>query len=136
MPDVRETFKEAWSQALVGLNAAEQEAEKVITKIADAAGFTPDDVRRHAREFAERLQTQRKEIEKTIDEAVKRAASRFKLPSREELDSLRQRVDAIAARVDAISKTEAEAKAQGVAAPASSEQASPQQEEKAEDEGA
>ena len=102
MPDIRETFKEAWSQALVGLNAAEQEAEKVIAKIADAAGFTPDDVRRHAREFGERLQLQRKEIEKTIDEAVKRATSRFKLPSRDEIESLRQRVDAIAARVDAL----------------------------------
>ena len=104
MPDVRETFKEAWSQALVSLNAAEQEAEKVIGKIADAAGFTPDDVRRHARELAGRLQTQRREIEKTIDEAVKRAASRFKLPSRDELDGLRQRVDAIAARVDAMAQ--------------------------------
>ena len=106
MPDVRETFKDAWSQALVGLNAAEQEAEKVITKIADAAGFTPEDVRRHARDFGERLQIQRKEIEKAIDDAVKRATSRFKLPSREELDGLRQRVDAIAARVDEMAKAE------------------------------
>jgi len=111
MPDIRETFKEAWSQALVGLNAAEQEAEKVIAKIADAAGFTPDDVRRHAREFGERLQSQRKEIEKTIDDAVKRATSRFKLPSREEIESLRNRVDAIAARVEAISKAPEQAPA-------------------------
>jgi len=111
MPDVRETFKEAWSQALVGLNAAEQEAEKVIGKIADAAGFTPDDVRRHAREFTERLQVQRKEIEKTIDEAVKRAASRFRLPTREEVEGLRQRVDALAARVDALHQARTEAKA-------------------------
>ena len=120
MPDVRETFKEAWSQALVGLNAAEQEAEKVITKIADAAGFTPEDVRRHAREFGERLQSQRKEIERTIDDAVKRATSRFKLPSRDELDGLRQRVDAIAARVDEMAKTEekvtAEAEVEGAEA--------------------
>ena len=107
MPDVRETFKEAWSQALVGLNAAEQEAEKVIGKIADAAGFTPEDVRRHARDFAERLQSQRKEIEKTIDDAVRRAAGKFKLPSRDELDGLRQRVDAIAARLDALSQARA-----------------------------
>lgn len=105
MPDVRETFKEAWSQALVGLNAAEQEAEKVISKIADAAGFTPEDVRRHAREFAERLQSQRKEIERTIDEAVKRAASRFKMPTREEVEALRQRVEALTAKVDALAKS-------------------------------
>jgi polyhydroxyalkanoate synthesis regulator phasin len=104
MPEVRETFKEAWSQALVGLNAAEQEAERVIGKIADAAGFTPDDVRRHVRDFAERLQTQRKEIERSIDDAVRRAASRFKLPTHEELDALRQRVEAVAARVDALAR--------------------------------
>jgi poly(hydroxyalkanoate) granule-associated protein len=133
MPDVRETFKEAWSQALVGLNAAEQEAEKVIGKIADAAGFTPEDVRRHAREFAERLQTQRKEIEKTIDDAVKRATSRFKLPSREELDGLRQRVDVIAARVEAMSKGEAEVKADVESAPALEQK--PAEEKKAEGEG-
>jgi poly(hydroxyalkanoate) granule-associated protein len=133
MPDVRETFKEAWSQALVGLNAAEQEAEKVIGKIADAAGFTPEDVRRHAREFAERLQTQRKEIEKTIDDAVKRATSRFKLPSREELDGLRHRVDAIAARVEAMSKGEAEVKADVETAPVMEQK--PDQEKKSEGEG-
>jgi len=108
MTELRERFKVAWSQALVGLDAAEQEAEKVIGKIADAAGFTPDDVRRHAREFAERLHAQRKEIEKTIDDAVKRATSRFKLPSREEIDSLRQRVDAITSRVDELTKARAE----------------------------
>lgn len=108
MPDVRETFKEAWSQALVGLNAAEQEAEKVFGKIADAAGFTPDDVRRHAREFAERLSAQRKEIEKAIDEAVKRATSRFKLPSRDDIDALRQRVEALSARVEELTREQAE----------------------------
>jgi polyhydroxyalkanoate synthesis regulator phasin len=102
MTEFQAKFKEAWSQALVGLNNAEQEAEKVLTKIADAAGFSPDDVRRHAREFGERLTTQRKDIERAIDDAVKKAASRFKLPSREELDGLRQRVDAISARLDAL----------------------------------
>jgi poly(hydroxyalkanoate) granule-associated protein len=109
MPDMQEMFKEAWSQALVGFNAAEQEAEKVIAKIADAAGFTPDDVRRHAREFGERLQSQRKEIEKTIDDAVKRASTRFKLPSREEIEALRRRVDAISEKVDELAKARAEA---------------------------
>jgi len=107
MPDVRETFKVAWSQALVGINAAEQEAEKVMAKIADAAGFTPDDVRRQARDFAERLASQRKEIERSIDDAVKRATSRFRLPSRDELDALRQRVEAVSARVEALASARA-----------------------------
>ena len=109
MAEIQTMFKEAWSQALVGLNNAEQEAEKVLNKIADAAGFSPEDVRRHAREFGERLTTQRKEIERAVDEAVKRTASRFKLPTREELDTLKQRVEAISARVDALASKKEQA---------------------------
>jgi polyhydroxyalkanoate synthesis regulator phasin len=104
MPDIQEIFKEAWSSALAGVNAAEQEAEKVLTRIADAAGFSPDDVRRHAREFGERLSTQRRELERTIDDAVRRAASRFRLPTQEDLAALEKRLDAVQSRVDALSK--------------------------------
>lgn len=110
MPELRERFKVAWSQALVGLDAAEQEAEKVLAKVADATGFGPEDVRRQARDFAERLQSQRREIERTIDEAVKRAVSRFKLPSREELDELRRRVDSLSSRLDGLAAARAATK--------------------------
>jgi polyhydroxyalkanoate synthesis regulator phasin len=104
MPDLQEMFKEAWSHALAGVNAAEQEAEKVFARIADVAGFSPEDVRRHAREFGERLTVQRREIERTIDDAVRRATSRFRVPSREDLEALEKRLEAIAARVEALAK--------------------------------
>ena len=104
MPDLQTIFKEAWSNALAGVNAAEQEAEKVIARLADAAGFSPDDVRRHAREFGERLQTQRRELEKAIDDAVRRAANRFRIPTRDDIEGLQKRLDAITARVDALSR--------------------------------
>ncbi len=107
MPDIQSIFKEAWSQALAGVNAAEQEAEKVFEKLADAAGFSPDDVKRHAREFGERLQTQRREIEKAIDDGVRRAASRFRIPTRDDIDLLQKRLDTISERVDALSKEKA-----------------------------
>jgi polyhydroxyalkanoate synthesis regulator phasin len=104
MPDLQEIFNEAWSHALGGVNAAEQEAEKVFTRLADAAGFSPEDVRRHARDFGERLTTQRREIERTIDDAVRRAASRFKLPTREDVEALNKRLDTISQRVETLSK--------------------------------
>ena len=97
MPDLQEMFKDAWSHALAGVNAAEQEAEKVLARIADVAGFSPEDVRRHAREFGERLTVQRRELERTIDDAVRRATSRFRVPSREDLEALEKRLEAIAA---------------------------------------
>lgn len=106
MPDIQMIFKEAWSNALSGVNAgvtaAEQEAEKILGKIGDAAGFTPEDVRRHAREFGERLVAQRKEIERSIDEGVRRAANRFRIPTRDDIETLQKRLDAVSARVDAL----------------------------------
>ncbi|HEX9306079.1 MAG TPA: phasin family protein [Anaeromyxobacter sp.] len=107
MPDIQEMFKEAWSHALAGVNAAEAEAEKVLGKLADAAGFSPDDVKRHAREFGERLTTQRRDLEKAIDEAVKRTANRFRIPTQSDIEALQKRVDAVAARVEAIAKERA-----------------------------
>ena len=104
MPDIQEMFREAWSQALAGVNAAEQEAEKVFSKLADAAGFTADDVKRHAREFGERLTTQRKELEKAIDDGVRRAANRFRIPTKEDIDALQKRLDAVTERIDLLSK--------------------------------
>jgi poly(hydroxyalkanoate) granule-associated protein len=104
MPDLQSLFKEAWSNALAGVNAAEQEAEKVIGRLADAAGFSPEDVKRHAREFGERLQAQRREVEKAIDEAVRRAASRFRIPTRDDIERLQKRLDAISERVDALTR--------------------------------
>ena len=104
MPDIQELFKEAWSSALAGVNAAEAEAEKVFGRLADVAGFSPDDVKRHARDFGERLTTQRRDLERAIDEAVKRTANRFRVPTHADIEALQKRVDAVASRVDALSK--------------------------------
>ncbi len=104
MANVQEMFREAWSQAVAGVNAAEQEAEKVFNRVADAAGFSPEDVRRHAREFGERLQTQRKELEKVIDDGVKKAAHRLQVPTKGDLDALEQKLTALAAKVDELAQ--------------------------------
>jgi polyhydroxyalkanoate synthesis regulator phasin len=100
MPDLQDMFKDAWSSALAGVNAAEAEAEKVLGRL----GFAPDDVKRHAREFGERLTTQRRDLERAIDEAVKRTANRFRIPTQADIAALQKRVDEVAARVEALSQ--------------------------------
>jgi polyhydroxyalkanoate synthesis regulator phasin len=104
MANIQEMFKEAWSHALAGVNAAEQEAEKVFNRVADAAGFSPEDVRRHAREFGERLQAQRKELEKAIDDGVKKAATKLQVPTKGDLDAIEARLTALSTKVDELAK--------------------------------
>jgi len=107
MADLQAKFREAWSHALVGLTAAEAEAEKVLGRLADAAGLTPEDVKHHAREFGVRLTQQRREVERAIDDGVKRAAAQFKIPTRDEIDALRRRMDEIADRLEAVAQERA-----------------------------
>jgi polyhydroxyalkanoate synthesis regulator phasin len=107
MADLHAKFREAWSHALVGLNAAEAEAEKVLGRLADAAGLTPEDVKHHAREFGVRLSQQRREVERAIDDGVKRAAAQFKIPTRDEIDALRRRMDEIADRLESVAQERA-----------------------------
>jgi polyhydroxyalkanoate synthesis regulator phasin len=104
MADIQERFKEAWSHALAGINSAEQEAEKIFNRLADAAGFSPEEVRRHAREFGDRLQTQRKELEKAIDDGVKKAANRLRVPTKGDIEAIEKRLDAIQSRIDAMAQ--------------------------------
>jgi polyhydroxyalkanoate synthesis regulator phasin len=104
MADLQAKFREAWSQALVGINTAVAEAEKVLARLADAAGLTPDDVKHHAREFGERLTQQRREVERAIDDGVRRAAAQFKIPTRDEVESLKRRVDQIADRLEVVAQ--------------------------------
>ncbi len=100
MPDLQEMFRDAWSSALAGVNAAEAEAEKVLGRL----GFVPDDVKRHAREFGERLTIQRRDLERAIDDAVKRTANRFRIPTQADIAALQKRVDDVAARVEALAQ--------------------------------
>jgi polyhydroxyalkanoate synthesis regulator phasin len=104
MADLQAKFRDAWSQALVGINTAEAEAEKVLARLADAAGLTPEDVKHHAREFGERLTQQRREVERAIDDGVRRAAAQFKIPTRDEIESLKRRVDQLADRLEAVAQ--------------------------------
>jgi polyhydroxyalkanoate synthesis regulator phasin len=107
MADLQAKFREAWSQALVGINAAEAEAEKGLARLADAAGLSPEDVKHYTREFGERLSQQRREVERAIDDGVRRAVAQFRIPSRSEIEALRRRIDEMADRLEAVAQERA-----------------------------
>lgn len=95
-------FREAWSQALLAVTTAEEDASRVLQRVGDLAGWRPEDARRYAKEFGERLVLQRKDFEKAVDDGVAKALSRVKIPRREEMEALTRRVNRIAERIEAI----------------------------------
>src|SRR5438874_1113429 len=104
-PDAKTVFDRVWSQALLAVSTAEEEAGKALGKVAEVAGWSQDEVKRHVRDFADKLASQRRELEKTVDEQVKRAVTRLHVPRRDELAELAARVETVAARLDALEKS-------------------------------
>lgn len=96
LPDL---FREAWSHALTAVSTAEEEAQKALARV-----WSPDEVRKNAQAFGEKLAGQRREVEKGIEAGVKRTLARTKLPRREEVDALRARAATLASRIDALQK--------------------------------
>jgi polyhydroxyalkanoate synthesis regulator phasin len=101
---IPEIFQQVWSQALVAVTGAEDEATKLIARVQEAAGLNQEEVRRQAREFSERLAGQRKELEGRVETTVKQSLGRLRVPRREEIAQLKTRVEALTKRVETLSR--------------------------------
>jgi hypothetical protein len=97
-------FERLWGQALVAVTQAEEEATKAVQRIAEAAGSGQDEVKRQVRELSERLVRQRKDLEHSVEEGVRRTLARLRVPRREEVQDIQSRLDRVAARIDALAR--------------------------------
>lgn len=101
---VTEIFHQVWSQALVAVTGAEDEATKLIGRVQEALGWNQEEARRQVRDFSDRLVGQRRDVEKRVEEAVKHSLSLLKVPRREELAQLSARVDELARRMESLTR--------------------------------
>src|SRR5262249_48657304 len=88
---VSDRLERAWSHALLAVSTAEEEASRWVSRWASLAGWTPEEARRCAQEWAQRLTRHRTELERRVDDGVKSALSRIRLPKREEIQDLEKR---------------------------------------------
>jgi polyhydroxyalkanoate synthesis regulator phasin len=103
----QELFKELWSQALVAVGQAEEEARRLLDRLSKVIDLNPEELQRYGRDFAERLRTQRGELEHTVEDGIKRAMASFNIPSRSELEEIKVRLDALNRRFEQLSKSRA-----------------------------
>jgi len=98
-----ETFERVWGQALLAVSTAEDEATKAVHRVAEVAGWNQEEAKRYVRELTERLVIQRREMEKSVEDGVKRTLARLKVPRREELQAVQERLDRVAQRIESLS---------------------------------
>lgn len=97
-----DAFERMWAQALVAVSSVEEEAAQLVQRFQAVAGWSQDEVRRQVAEVSERLASQRQTLEKGIEDGVRRAVSRLRVPRREQIQALQARVDRIASRLDSL----------------------------------
>lgn len=97
---IREFVREAWSQALVAVNATEEEAQKIVNRVSGWVEMGPDEARRLAVELTEKLKSERDQLEAGVEAAVNKAMSPIRFPSRDDLAGLHARTSVLEARVD------------------------------------
>ncbi len=89
-----------WAQALVAVSSVEEEAAQLVQRLQAVAGWSQDEVRRQVAEVSERLASQRLTLEKGIEEGVRRAVGKLRVPRRDQIQALEARLDRLAARLD------------------------------------
>ncbi|SEU37265.1 phasin family protein [Stigmatella erecta] len=99
---VAEAFERIWSQALLAVSTAEEEMNRTFQRVATTAGWGPEEVKRQARDFTERVQGHRRELERNVEEAVRGTLTRLKVPRREELQDFEARLTRLAERIEVL----------------------------------
>src|SRR6516165_611931 len=98
---VVEALERMWAQALTAVSSVEDEAARVVQRAQTVAGWSQDEVRR---QMGERLAAQRKELEQGLEERVRGALQRLRVPKREEVQALVARVDRVAERLEKLER--------------------------------
>jgi Ni,Fe-hydrogenase III large subunit len=97
-----ETFERVWSQALLAVSTAEDEAARAVQRVAELAGWSQEEMIRQARLLTERLTGHRKDLEQNVEEGVRRTLQNLKVPRREQIQDLEARLIRLAERIDAL----------------------------------
>jgi poly(hydroxyalkanoate) granule-associated protein len=93
-----------WAQAVTAMSSVEDEAARVVQRAQTVAGWSQDEVRRQMGDLAERLAAQRRELEQGLEERVRGALQRLRVPRREEVQALMARMERVAERVETLER--------------------------------
>ena len=101
---VVEALERMWAQAVTAMSSVEDEAARVVQRAQTVAGWSQDEVRRQMGDLAERLAAQRRELEQGLEDRVRGALQRLRVPRREEVQALMARMERVAERVETLER--------------------------------
>lgn len=97
---VGDFVRDAWGQAVVAVNTAEEEVQRFLGRVSDLVEVGPEEARRLASELTERLRSERGELEERVEAGVRRTLGALRLPSLDDVSHLDARLDRIEERLE------------------------------------
>lgn len=99
-------IQRAWRET-VGTYATEEGATRnLVARLVDFGALSRDESANVLVEFKKRIEQNRKELDRRVDESIKRATERLTIPTPAEIEKLRERVNALEARVKSVESAE------------------------------
>ena len=89
---VREGFNQTLGKIAITKEAAEGAVSRTVNRLVELGKLTQDEARNFTNEVKGRIEKNRSELEKRIDDSVSNAMSAVRFPKREELETLRERI--------------------------------------------
>lgn len=97
-------IQRAWRET-VGAYATEEGATRnLVARLVDFGAVSRDESANLLVEFKKRIEQNRKELDRRVDESIKRATERLTIPTPAEIEKLRARVADLEARVEQAEK--------------------------------
>ena len=89
---VREGFFSTIGKIAVTRDAAEAAVSRTLNKLVEKGKVTQDEAKTFTNDLRTRIERNKAEFEKRVDDSVSQAMTALRFPKREELDTLRERV--------------------------------------------
>ncbi len=105
MPDQNERagflsrVQETWRQTVGKFATDEGETKTLFNRLSELGTVSRDEATRLVQEVRGRIEDNRKELDRRIDESVKTATKRLSLPSRAEIEALDQKLASMTERL-------------------------------------
>jgi polyhydroxyalkanoate synthesis regulator phasin len=104
---LREGFFQTLGKITVSKEAAESAVNRTVNRLVELGKVTQDEARNFTSDLKNRIDKNRTELERRIDEGVSHAMTAVRFPKREELEALKERVIQLEQLLDQLQTTQA-----------------------------
>ena len=100
-------LKSAWRETVGNYATDDSQTKNLMGRLVEFGTLTRDEAKKLVGETKERIEQNRRELDRRVDESIKAATARLTLPSDDDIAGLNQKLDAIEQRIAALEQKRA-----------------------------